>query len=264
MSNVIQIDREKCIGCGMCAKDCPNKAIKVEDKKATMFLDSCMECGHCLAICPKEAVSMNGYDETEIKSLKDMDLTMTDTQLLDHLKAIRSVRQFKETPVEKEKVEKIIEAGRFTPTGSNAQNIKYFVVENPEEKIEPYARKIFGTGMNLLKKLKKVLPLPEAIDRYEIEPGFFFHHAPAAILVVSDNVVDVGLLSANMGTMAELQGLGLFYVGLFTWAAKFSPSLRKKLGLKKGEKIVTALAVGYPKVKYQRSVPRKKANVTWM
>lgn len=60
-----EIDHEKCIGCGMCDKVCPegicfptgekNKAGKIFYEKD---LDYCKGCGLCAEICPVKAVSM--------------------------------------------------------------------------------------------------------------------------------------------------------------------------------------------------------------
>ncbi len=264
MSSVININRNKCIGCGMCAKDCPHKAIKVENKKAEMFMENCMECGHCVAICPKEAVSLDGYDMNESIPYNKDTFEIDGDVFLNKIKFRRSVRQFKSTPIEKEKLEKIIEAGRYTPTGSNKQSVRYVVMENPAEKIEPLGISVFSKVIKAARTISKIKKLPIDPYRYKVEKGFFFHNAPAVIFVISDDEVDAALASANMGTMAEAQGLGLFYVGLFTRAAKMSRKIRNSLHISKKEKLVTAIAVGYPAVKYQRTVPRKTANVEWV
>jgi len=44
-------------------------------------------------------------------------------------KTLVSMRIYKNKQVEKGIIEKIIEAGRFTPTGSNKQNVRYVIVE---------------------------------------------------------------------------------------------------------------------------------------
>ena len=60
-----KIDKDKCIGCGMCARKCPVSTIKVTDyiapdkKKPAYEIDSsnCVKCGACLDTCKFGAVS---------------------------------------------------------------------------------------------------------------------------------------------------------------------------------------------------------------
>jgi ferredoxin len=49
------IDKKKCIGCGLCKKNCPVEAISGETKKPhAIDLNKCIKCGICYQICPVE------------------------------------------------------------------------------------------------------------------------------------------------------------------------------------------------------------------
>jgi iron only hydrogenase large subunit-like protein len=55
-SSYIQIDRAQCMGCVLCMKACPTKAIRIRDGKATRDERKCIDCGECLRACPKGAI----------------------------------------------------------------------------------------------------------------------------------------------------------------------------------------------------------------
>jgi heterodisulfide reductase subunit A len=70
---VSQVNKEECIGCGLCASLCPYKAIQMvttEDKKkrAETIMASCKACGICSAHCPTFAISMGGFTNEQITS----------------------------------------------------------------------------------------------------------------------------------------------------------------------------------------------------
>jgi ferredoxin len=55
----LELDRDKCVGCGLCATVCPHGVFRVEDGKARMAdRDACMECGACARNCPVAAISV--------------------------------------------------------------------------------------------------------------------------------------------------------------------------------------------------------------
>ncbi len=54
---IIQIDREKCNGCGACARACHESAIGMVDGKAQLLRDDyCDGLGDCLPVCPTDAI----------------------------------------------------------------------------------------------------------------------------------------------------------------------------------------------------------------
>ena len=54
---MFNVNKEKCIGCTKCIKDCPVSDIFLEENKANIKNQACIKCGHCIAICPTKAIS---------------------------------------------------------------------------------------------------------------------------------------------------------------------------------------------------------------
>ena len=71
---IIQIDAEKCNGCGLCAEACHENAIGIVEGKATLLRDDyCDGLGDCLPVCPTGAITFVErealeYNEAEVKS----------------------------------------------------------------------------------------------------------------------------------------------------------------------------------------------------
>lgn len=74
---IIEIDREKCNGCGACAGACHEGAIAMEDGKAKLMRDDyCDGLGDCLPVCPVDAIRFiereaAAYDEAAVLKNKE-------------------------------------------------------------------------------------------------------------------------------------------------------------------------------------------------
>lgn len=247
--NPILVNEEKCIGCGLCVKDCPSSYLYIENEKAHTNTAGCLECGHCYAVCPQGAITMANYDFAEEAAVPMTELP-SDT-LLAAMRSRRTVRQFTDQAVEEEKIQKILEAGRYAPTGGNSQNVSYTILGSRQKEAETICVDLFRKGTSLPRRMKSFS------ERFNVSDDFFFKGAPLVIIVSSRSSVDGGLASSYMELMAESLGLGVLYSGFFVMCTRFSRKLRKLLGLPKGHKVVTCMVIGYPAVKYHRIVPRK-------
>ena len=270
---MITIDETKCIGCGLCVRDCFSKDIEVVDYKAKSKGIRCIECGHCVAVCPTSAIALEQYPMSEILDYKKGEFDLDADQYLRSLKYRRTIRQFTNKRVEIEKIEKIIEAGRYSPTGGNQQNVSYCVVQEGVDSLRTMAIDALNTIANLpseesakmntswyskmWKRMYREYHGPDKVDE-------LFFNAGTVILVISDSVQNAYIAAAHMETMVYAQELGMLYSGFFTRAAAYSQELQEFLQLEQGQQVAACLVVGYPNVKYLRTVPRKEAEVTWL
>ena len=64
----VAINIDDCILCGMCMRNCPPGAIKVDRAASTWSIQrfDCVQCGYCTEVCPKKCLSMvPGYPEPQ-------------------------------------------------------------------------------------------------------------------------------------------------------------------------------------------------------
>ena len=55
----LTLDESKCTGCGMCVSVCPHGVFEIADRKARLVdRDACMECGACARNCAAEAIAV--------------------------------------------------------------------------------------------------------------------------------------------------------------------------------------------------------------
>lgn len=261
MNVPISFDLEKCVGCKLCVKECPIKVIKVDRRKKAHFVaEKCLECGHCFAVCPQNAVIMNNFNTRDLDEIGE-DNFVDSEKLMQHLMARRTIRQYSDKVVDMDTIKKIIEAGRYSPTGVNKQDVRYVVLQRDVDLFENEALKQFEKLQKVSKVAGKVVKLPYDLSQFNLKKGFMFKGAPIVILVVSTSVVDGTLAIMNMELMAESLGLGTLYTGLFVRAVKVSKKLKSMIGLRKNEKVVMGLAIGYSDVKFTRIAPKKEANI---
>lgn len=272
---MIEIQKEKCVGCGACVKDCFPRNLSLVDGKAVTLREVCMLCGHCIAVCPHNAVKETEYPMEDVKVYDKMEPVDAD-MLLDLIKARRSVRQFTGQAVEKEKIEKIIEAGRFTPTASNRQSVSYIVLQDKlAEVLQMALGRLNGLGEAILANKENHPPIVhtyaamwkgmyEQYQQAPHEPTPLFFKSNTVILVVSDTPVDAHLAASNMELMVHAQKLGMFFSGFFVRAAQGNEELKRFLGIDGANEVQACMVMGYPDVRYYRNAPRKKAPVQWL
>lgn len=248
----VVVDKEKCIGCGLCVKDCVGGIIKIKKEKAVAGKTGCIACGHCEAICPQNAVALTGFTD-EVETFEEQ-TRLNPEELMQAIKTRRTVRVFQNKEIPEDVVNQIIEAGRLAPTGGNSQNTGYIILDASKETLESMAVEMFKGVINVG---KHVIPFLKGM---EIDDNFFFKGAPL-VIVITGSAVNASLAAENMAFMAEANGLGVLFSGFYTMCANRSRKIRSVMRMKRKEKAVTTLVIGYPGVKYHRTARREEAKV---
>lgn len=65
-----EVERELCISCGSCRKNCAHGAISFQEKKAVIDHNKCVGCGRCIGVCPSDAVQPGSDSSNDILTKK--------------------------------------------------------------------------------------------------------------------------------------------------------------------------------------------------
>jgi len=265
-NNSISIEKEKCVGCGLCTLDCPRKIISLENEKAAVKDVACLECYHCVAICPHGAISSSKSPNSAEYEGSCFDIAPK--TLLNRMQFRRTARKYKKDKIKEEDLQMLMEAARSIPTGGNRQQLRYIMLD---EKMDEVRRLCMKELKELVEREPNHRLIPDdnyrktyltMLHNYE-EKGIdrLFFNAPHVVVIISKKAgiaqINGGIAGGYMDLMASTLGLGMCFLGYFTVAAQISPALNKMLGVQEDEVIITAFTLGYPEYEYHRSVERR-------
>lgn len=258
---MIHVTTERCNGCGLCVRDCFSGCITMTDGKAVPSEIGCMQCGHCIALCPQNAIQNTNYPTDDLDEYHRETFEVNPQNLLHLMKYRRSIRQFKPDAIAQDVLEQLVQAGRFAPTGGNRQDVSLTIVQESLQELKPLiwqaVRKNLQTAEKPSAFWQKLL---NAYDK-DGRDGFFFE-APAIMVITANSPVNGSLAAAYIELLASALNLGVLYSGFISAALRSNPEGQALLGI--GDKpIVICLVLGYPKVTYQRTAPRKSADIVW-
>ena len=164
----------------------------------------------------------------------------------------QSVRKYSNKPIEKEKIEKCIEAARIAPSASNAQPWKFIVVDNPELK-EKVAIETYSSLVSF-NKFTHECPVIVAIV---MEKPTLKAYIGAKIKDRNYSLIDIGISATHFCLQATELGLGTCMMGWFN-----EKSIKKLLGIPRGSRIGLLIAVGYAPDDYKlRTKIRKEKDI---
>ncbi len=294
---IVRINQDLCKACGICGRVCPRHipvTIEDENKKMTMIsherINLCMQCGHCVAICPNRAIQVESLNEEEFVSVKTLDIS--ENEFLSLLQQRRSVRRYKDKPVPREIINRIVDAAHSSPTGTGRRTTGIIVIDNPEI-LARFSELIFESYEGLAKNLKNpiarffikqkigekrlrtlldfVMPGMQWYIRWYREgisneilrdcPALLLFHSPIFEPVGSENCL-IAAFHAIM--MARIMKIGTCFNDLIPPMCNKLLKIRKLLGLSDKRAVHASITMGYSKYEFKRVVPRKLAEVRYL
>ncbi len=194
------------------------------------------------------------------------------------LRSRRSCRAYEEKEVPRPVLERLIDIGRYAPTGHNRQNVEFIVVQNKAniEKLFKMAAGFFNRFANELEASPDPSTFKAMAFEFRMDYEFslqgkdrIFRGAPVVIVLhasaENSSSIDNCLYAiSHMVMMAETLGLGTCINRRFIVATDRVPEISHELGIPRGHKIFGCVTVGYPKHRFHKVPPRKPAKVKWM
>ncbi len=273
---LLKIDGSKCKQDGLCAKDCMTAIIRIPEGGGYPYIDPdfesmCRVCGHCVAVCPHGALSHELVPLEKSPAIKD-ELKINREQAVQFLRTRRSIRFYHDKPVEKEKIQMLIETARYAPTASNSQMVEWLVLTDKSK-----IRKISGKTVEWLQQLLKDDPtiakaspyLHQVVAAWDGGYDPVLRKAPAVVVASAPKeamggATDIILALSYLELLAPVMGLGTCWAGLLNGALLALPSLKEYIGLPENHPHHFPLMLGYPKAKYHRLPERKEPKINYL
>ena len=184
----------------------------------------------------------------------------------------RSTRKFKPELPPKEIIDKIIEAGRSAPSGSNSQTTHLIVITN-REILEELAQIVQDAFAGMEVGPDTYISLRNSINASKKGNYIFHYNAPALIVTANrkgygNAVADSACVLENMMIAANALDLGSCWINQLHWLDEHTKirSYLEGLGLGKDETITGGLILGYGYngLPLRSELPRTGNPVTWI
>jgi len=160
----------------------------------------------------------------------------------------QSVRLYDSKPVEKEKLDEIIEACRIAPSASNSQPWKLIIVNEPELK-----NKVADATFNKTVSFNKFAPQAGVIAVVVIERPRLITQVGGFLKNREFPLIDIGILSEHFCLKAAELGLGTCMLGWFN-----EKKIQNLLSIPRKKRIGLVITLGYEQEGYkQREKVRK-------
>lgn len=261
----LSIDEELCTACKLCSQVCIRDNIVVEEF-AVEVGSNCFECGHCMAVCKVGAISLKSYEahKDRIVDYDSREIPVGYDDLLQFLKQRRSIRWFKNKKIDKETFDKLFEGAYYSPSAQNSQDVEFVVLD---EKLDEFMELVYDIIKVQEDEFFRIREFGDYLNDNSIKE---FHpllwQGNQLILTFSTDKTSAVIANTRLELLAYSLGLGGFY-SLFILKAdeidherlmEFFPDIDVK------KHMYSSFVIGYPKVKFRRTIPHRDIKVNYI
>lgn len=259
-----ELDRDKCLRCAQCVRDCAFRALKTdaEGYPRIPHPEACMRCQHCFAICPTGAIAFDGKSPAGSVA-PDAELPSAQS-VSNWMRMRRSVRQFSDVDIPREKLERIFGALANAPTGCNARALTFTCY--PDRAAMDKFKLAFIQELESYHVNGKMLPKWLAVPAIRLRKGtedIFFRNASGMVVISCDETSpgvttpaeDVAAACAYFEMIAQAEGLATCWCGFLAMIKQAVPTVARVLGLRESTPFY-AMLFGESAVRYARGVQR--------
>lgn len=269
----LSVNEQECTGCGLCASTCPWGLIEVP-KDGLPYLAKaaaklCILCGHCQAVCPTGSLRLDDPRLSQTVSLPQSPDIKT-KRLAAYLKMRRSIRRYREEPVERDTIEQIMDIVRYAPTGRNRQDVQWVMIHDTRE-----VRRLTAMAIDWMREteisgnpLAARYNLSGMVKAWEEGRDYVCLNAPHLVIAHVGGESPIAMTNAvialtHLDIVAPSFGLGACWGGIFMQAVHHWEPLRAALDLPPGHAAAHCLMLGYPAIRYQRPPQRNPVSIVW-
>jgi nitroreductase len=181
-----------------------------------------------------------------------------DQDFIDFIRGRRSIRKYHNDPVEKETIEQIIRAGKYSPSTENSQPWRFIIITNPEL-INTFSNAVKGEIKKLLKwrfikkfrhqELRDFRIVQHLYGASLVKQDSIFFQAPVVIFIVTKQKKfydeSCACCAENMMLAAHALGLGSCWIGLGHFIG-LNKRLMQSIGVPGEYHIAASLIFGHP------------------
>jgi nitroreductase len=169
-------------------------------------------------------------------------------EMLELILRRQSDRKYSDKPIEAEKLERIIEAGRMAPSACNAQPWKFVVITDPSLR-----QKVSEATIEKLSGMNKFTSQAQVIIVIVREKPNLSSKIGGNINNKDYSHNDIGIASANICLQAEAEGIGSCIIGWFD-----EKPIRNILSIPASKRIELIISLGYSLSEYRQKKRKPK------